>query len=891
MTQLAMLVLAMAMVGGAEATCCGDATREGTYVQLNGSSLLTTGAGADALYSSSFTVQLFLKLSESAVPQPVIGCMNATETRGWRVSCSSSQCCFSAYVEGSSSPALRSFCANDLSLTNWTHLTVRFTASASFIPGVTSSRRPAAASLFVDGVKRAEASWGDPGVIWRKESYVGYPALTVGGSRDWDAESRSFMVGDVDELRVWNESIPDQQILDSAFEVAACPSSSSSFNRVASITSLSNLILYLRNPQQPSQSNYNQLQGSSLSLSLSPAGSSIQVGSGGLYMHKSPVIELSPSSRGVLFSAFTPQSDTSISLAALASQQEMAYVDLLVRDPNYDDVLALTSPLKFIAHNTSSISYFSCLDRFLGFSRMEAYDAVDGPDQDGWVSFAGVSGYDALSAGGVLNAVTNSPLDSAGVASQFVHLGQNLASSGYLPPHTQTQSQIVLRVVMAHNLSADWWVPQAGYELVSSLASFSRCSGSRQDVELKLQLGVHLSPEFVDASNYNQPSRGGESLSAFSYPAMQQAQQAVAPGAHYVVGYGQSLDLRVRARDRNAGDKVCVLVSEDPGVPLGEWSSTSSGSKLTSGCHANLLFTEQVPLVAGASAFCSGACQLSSCDAGLSSFLPPPQFDRTFHYTPSVAAVGGIYRVCFQAQSKQPDGDNFPVKDPSSSYSRSLLCVVIEVVPPAPVLLTQPLIYEAVVGCKLELLLVVEDRRLNASATGMMQTDMNGAAPQPLQYVLSFSPAGSSKCFNTHCDPLPSLPQGACLPCSSPAPLNSVTLEWTPARQDALYKPYTLCLDASLVGGTWGKQQVGCVQVRVRKCQECVRGGDTLESIARSLKIGYLDLYMWNPFLERPDHLLPGMAVSTGSVYTVREGERESKQGGRALRADASVSG
>jgi len=845
MVQSVLLVfLGLAMAGGAAAACCGD-TREGNYSRFNGTSLLTTARGAEALYSSSFTIQLFVKLDSSgaASAQPVIGCMNATEMRGWQVSCSGSQCCFRAYVEGSS-PSLRSLCANDLSLTNWTHLTVRFTPSPSFVPGVTSSRQQAVASLFVDGRKRAEGSWGGPGAIWRSQNHAGFPALTVGGSLDWQEQANSFLVGDLDELRVWSASLTDEQILDSAFEVAACSSTSSpsNFNRIASITSLSSLILYLRNPSSSQQANYNQY--SPLTLSLYPPGSSVQIGTGGQYMHKDPVLELSPSSRGVLFSSTLTQSSSSISFAVLASQlEQMDYVDLLLRDPNYDDVVTVSSPLKYVAHNSSSPSYFPCIDRFLGFHGMEQYDSSQGPDQDGWVSYAGYGAYD----------------------SQGLGLGANLESSDFLPPHTRAESQVNMRVVLARNLSVGWWVPQEGYRLQTSVTSTSPCSGSQQQLEVTLKLGMHLSPEFVNANNFEQPWRGGES---FAFAAMSNSQFAVAPGAHYVVGYGKSLQLRVRARDLNVGDEVCVRVSEDPGAPLGEWVSTSTGGSQSSSCPSNLQFTEKVPLVASAAAMCQDVCQLPSCDASLSNFLPPPVFDRTFRYSPTVDAVGGIFRVCFHADSVRPPDDIFPLVDASSSSSRAQLCVIIEVLAPAPVLLAPPLLYEAVVGCMLRLELQVEDRRLNVSGAALLQRDMNGLAPQPFTFVLSFSPGVSSKCFNSHCEPLLTLPSGASL---LPSP-NSVTLEWTPVRQDALYKPFTLCLNAAL-GETWGRREVGCVQVRVRKCQVCVRAGETLETLARSFGVGYLDLYMWNPFLQRPDQLLPGMAISTGSIYTVRQGD------------------
>lgn len=49
-----------------------------------------------------------------------------------------------------------------------------------------------------------------------------------------------------------------------------------------------------------------------------------------------------------------------------------------------------------------------------------------------------------------------------------------------------------------------------------------------------------------------------------------------------------------------------------------------------------------------------------------------------------------------------------------------------------------------------------------------------------------------------------------------------------------------------------------CFHVRVRKCQECVRPGQSLASIATSLKADVLGLYLSNPFLQRPEDIKPG---------------------------------
>jgi len=64
-----------------------------------------------------------------------------------------------------------------------------------------------------------------------------------------------------------------------------------------------------------------------------------------------------------------------------------------------------------------------------------------------------------------------------------------------------------------------------------------------------------------------------------------------------------------------------------------------------------------------------------------------------------------------------------------------------------------------------------------------------------------------------------------------------------------------------------------CFFIRVRKCQECVRKGQSLASIARSLHIDWQTLQMYNPFLERPDDIKSGTVIATGPVYRVREGD------------------
>jgi hypothetical protein len=67
--------------------------------------------------------------------------------------------------------------------------------------------------------------------------------------------------------------------------------------------------------------------------------------------------------------------------------------------------------------------------------------------------------------------------------------------------------------------------------------------------------------------------------------------------------------------------------------------------------------------------------------------------------------------------------------------------------------------------------------------------------------------------------------------------------------------------------------RVGCLSVKVQKCQYCAQSGESMTSIAADFNTDWLHLYTTNPTVLDPDNLPSGQVLNTGVLYDVREGD------------------
>lgn len=213
--------------------------------------------------------------------------------------------------------------------------------------------------------------------------------------------------------------------------------------------------------------------------------------------------------------------------------------------------------------------------------------------------------------------------------------------------------------------------------------------------------------------------------------------------------------------------------------------------------------------------------------------------------------------------------------------SSDLLCVRIEVLVPQPrlVLPRGATSFEAIVGCQLKIALELRDD----AHRGYDAAD--GLAPVAYKYVVVPTVTGSEMCSSRGCSPMaaPGLPDGMEIRDENDAlggNGGNATLTWTPERGQELHAAYRICIQGRVdtILPQYPDLQYSpvvpeCFRVRVRKCQECVRAGQSLASIATSLKSDVLSLYLSNPFLQRPELIRPGTVLSTGPLYQVREGD------------------
>jgi len=86
-----------------------------------------------------------------------------------------------------------------------------------------------------------------------------------------------------------------------------------------------------------------------------------------------------------------------------------------------------------------------------------------------------------------------------------------------------------------------------------------------------------------------------------------------------------------------------------------------------------------------------------------------------------------------------------------------------------------------------------------------------------------------------------------------------------------MHESYRVCMKAS-DANVYARETL-CYLIKVRKCQYCLQPGQTMRSVAQDFDLDFLELYLANPSLTRPDHLPPYTVLTTGALYDVREGD------------------
>lgn len=572
--------------------------REGNHLRLNSGALTTRllhTARNSTLYGSTFTVEMFAKFEDNRASTQgaggvtLIGNMNTDGgvNQGWKLACEGGKCCLRAYLK-QIPQTLQSVCTHTQQGApfvqgQWFQITARYKSS-------TDTLYKGKAAIFINGIKHNEVEWGNLG---RGDiNYITpFKPFAIGGDAS-NAATSSFLKGSLDEVRLWTEPLTDAQILDTSFETAwqarevdgSCTYADTLYDvqylRIASVDITSrNLVLYIRDPVNEIASNQNIRGQPWINASSVTSGAPLvqySLTEATRYIEKEPLLELLPTSKGVLadvfprLASYTSRSEPD-DVTVVVSQNELTVLDMRVRDPNYDDVVAIRQKLGFIKRFDDADSYKKgCVEEGIGLGNMEGCDdsyndASSGGDKLGWTSFAGLEGYEGMHSEGssVMNTIVDQFLDvdnvlstmqgnptiaginqvRAGMSSQCrranrasgdMNMAERWRLPQYLPAYTDVQSRLHVRLVWSHSLGYDWWMPAQGFEYDMVARSFSRYAqnvntiGKGQPYEICptpgvdsngqsqsqgvctiLRLGLHaqFSPEFINRRSYPKPSQ------------------------------------------------------------------------------------------------------------------------------------------------------------------------------------------------------------------------------------------------------------------------------------------------------------------------------------------------------------------------------------------------
>jgi len=899
------------------------------------------------LYSESLTVQTFVNIENTGVVSTLVGNMDATKRSGWKLGCESAgtglaKCCFTAFVGHNWRADMRISLHNPptegqqvctttpLMANTWYHL------AATYTPGATRLV-DGQAVLFVNGALAARKNFvplGDMGGAFTEySSRINYDYIAwQPGIGQWDTTKvatgpwyargsytagdgvapASFVIGGggfagrLDETRVWTVALTETQLIDTAYEIGARePNYCSEVRRVASVDFAhvtGNLTVYVSNNDTRavafgSPTDYNNMVKDDefkpslfSAASLRPAlpgapasgpGFMDAVWAGDPYIEREPRVTLREMPSNVLREIET---NDGLSVEVLFRQGTALMMDLLLRDPNYDDVLevrgepvpALPDPqglpvqrgqARFVPDYLTELPYNCYRLNGLPF-RLECSQTVT----TGWSAFRGAqgTGYEGpidvrfnqnYGPGNqpLVNPISGENMQRHRVDSCREYASPNPAydAEDTFPAATRAMSQIAYRIVWAPDLDLEWYVPSDGLTVQVGLNVYDKyrkaATGSyrRTQVDARAQVHVRLSPEWLTETSF--PDRlVGEPGVAGASKVVRDAEGRAFMDQELHVGVGEQVVVNLRARDRNLGDALKISAAEDPGLPPGE--SVHSRSRLQ---------FEPTP-----SAGVRG--DFRDCFNASNPLLPPRLWDRTLVFAPSEDDLGQSYRSCFKLEQTNSANDALML-DASALRNLLPLCVTIHVAAPAATFNFSSAQYEAILGCETVIPFSLGDA---------------SAAP----YALTIVPVedDGNLCHSAGCQRLPGgLPQGAVLVQSSATGQAQATLTWTPTRGQDLHEAYKLCFEAqttalnSAARGMYTART--CIHVKVRKCQYCVQPGESLDSLARSLGMDHLQMYMLNPYLPRPDQVHPKTVVTTGSLYEVREGDFLERLGRRFL--------
>lgn len=852
-----MLVLLLAATcvreAGAALTCDRD-DREGSFMHFDGSVALEDSDSLPGVWAESVTVQLFVRLDDDFVfsdvdgaPRTLVGAGMGDGTQyGWRLGCLKSKCCFHA-VAGSIS-ALGEVCTKTLERHQWYQLT------ATYDPGE-GRRAQGRARMYVDGKMVVETTLGSLG-----DTALQYPTgsrvISIGGV----SSVMQFVTADFDEIRLWNISMSEDQVLDTAHEIGWRETCDSPVSRVASIGGemIRALQLYLGADQLESVLPL----GTELTSEAAVRGRMIVVGDaqgsgiveavdfnpadpndGVHYIEREPTLELLGSSRGVLRRFETPLDGESVTV--VVSQGETVVLDYVVRDPNYDDVIELMRRLQY--NVSDDLLLRDCYPSYVMGHTLQC----NMDDDAGWTAYAGVPGYQShTERTTVVNEITLSPLgEGAPDAGALRTTGNSscltlspkagMGLPPFLPPYTATQSRFNYRLAWTHLPRYQWWLAGDHQQLKVLVRSTRRYGAVAETSELYTGYLMHVSPEFVNPGTYPLYPQGVDSEKTFGSnlpPALQLPAGTVmaTDGMRLAVHVGESLSFKVRVRDRNNQDEATIHAREDPGLPPGKNRLTFLPSERTAFPRPSL--AEQVGNI------------LCEVDSTYPAHMAPPNFfDRNLVYTPQELDMGSIFRLCLYAR-----GSSLPPYgvDKRSETSLQDLCLTIDVLKPTPVVDLAATV-TTFVGCPTEVPILVSE-----------VLEHYNMAAAPYTYQLVPVEAGSLVCDATErCEPIRGgVPLGAELQTLQQIPGETrALLKWTPERGQELESAYRICFEPQALGvdlKVAGRLPATCTELTVRKCQMCLAAGQSLASVAKSFHLDFLELYMANPFIARPDQVL-----------------------------------
>ena len=884
----------------------------------------STSSANCGLFCQEVTAEAVVKIDDERVynstSQPVTLMGNMVHgsglqgvASGWRIACFQSKCCFQAHIGnkwviGSSySPQqralapMREVCTREGSLVmgTWYHIAATYSSSTG------------KAKVYLDGFLHGEAVFAASGDLatgtlstqeinydysfssspwWSTSSTpdarcpagsssgctrlapfrIGAQLGTDHNGNGFPGAEVSFFNGVMDEVRVWRSVRTDKEVQDASFEVAVRNiAASCALSRLAGTTSsdaLAKLVVYLHHPNMGVAMGAATSVNNEVSIASGPPNlvtlnsSSVNVSVLGTEYIDRPVMTVlqSSTSRGVLAdlaaSAGRPHT-------VIVGQKELVIVDMVVYDPNYDDVVWIdqTSPLAWNYSVGLAIDDVCYLNNGQPFSI-----ACNDGDPVGWAAFSGFQADNYQGPGGLSSRYKHIVLDQSIWCVDTPNAPAIEGLLEYVPPYTTTKASVTYRIVWQPRYDLEWWVPEGGWGFIvgfkNTVKGVPLGSPGGTDTPLSGQLGfvidVDVSPEFLDPITYPRYlSKDAALLSQQSSRLLEDTLDSPAPNAVYVTRVGEPMTFSVRIRDRNVEDVVEIKVRGVYGMPAG----ASEGRVV-------LNATERTQ-----SSSRGGICFTNVSSPHLN---PPMNYERRFRWTPNVDDLNVMHKVCFYAESSSANSTRPHSPDASARSSSEDRCVILKVVAPQPTFVApgdgeefRPAghTFIARVGCVTEIKVRVKDMSVE-NAGGYSSSD-------PYTMFLSAEEEGSRMCSAGGCQALVGgLPVGATLTAVSiTGNVSDYVFRWIPTRGQEMHESYRVCMTAS-DANVYARETL-CYLIKVRKCQYCLQPGQTMRSVAQDFDLDFLELYLANPSLTRPDHLPPYTVLTTGALYDVREGD------------------